>query len=104
MDLSSLQSYSDLSPKDLACNANANPSSNLCEVNRKLFLPSVHERCVIKPYPIAGDLVTVEMHQQPGDRSCSTEAIGGDHYGPVMVRIALFSRNILLINEKGLHG
>lgn len=25
---------------------------------------------------LAGDTVTVEMHQQPGDRSCSTEAIG----------------------------
>jgi cellulase len=25
------------------------------------------------------------MHQQNGDRSCSSEAIGGAHYGPVMV-------------------
>ncbi|KAI9681681.1 MAG: hypothetical protein M1822_007033 [Bathelium mastoideum] len=25
------------------------------------------------------------MHQQPGDRSCANEAIGGDHYGPVQV-------------------
>lgn len=33
----------------------------------------------------AGSTVTVEMHQQPGDRSCSTEAIGGAHYGPVQV-------------------
>lgn len=33
----------------------------------------------------AGDTVTVEMHQQPGDRSCSNEAIGGAHYGPVSV-------------------
>ncbi|OBT49751.1 hypothetical protein VE04_09984, partial [Pseudogymnoascus sp. 24MN13] len=24
------------------------------------------------------------MHQQPGDRSCANEAIGGDHFGPVM--------------------
>jgi hypothetical protein len=29
--------------------------------------------------------VTVEMHQQNGDRSCKNEAIGGAHYGPVMV-------------------
>lgn len=35
---------------------------------------------------LAGDTVTVEMHQQPGDRSCSNEAIGGDHYGPINVR------------------
>lgn len=33
----------------------------------------------------AGDAVTVEMHQQPGDRSCANEAIGGDHWGPVLV-------------------
>lgn len=33
----------------------------------------------------AGQIVTVEMHQQPGDRSCANEAIGGDHYGPVQV-------------------
>lgn len=25
------------------------------------------------------------MHQQNGDRSCRNEAIGGAHYGPVMV-------------------
>ena len=36
----------------------------------------------------AGDTVTVEMHQQPDDRSCATEAIGGDHWGPVQVYMA----------------
>jgi cellulase len=36
----------------------------------------------------AGDIVTVEMHQQPNDRSCSNEAIGGNHYGPVMVYLS----------------
>ena len=36
---------------------------------------------------VAGDEVTVEMHQQPGDRSCANEAIGGDHYGPINVCI-----------------
>ncbi|KAI1262286.1 glycoside hydrolase family 61 protein [Xylariaceae sp. FL1019] len=33
----------------------------------------------------AGSTVTVEMHAQPGDRSCTQEAIGGAHYGPVNV-------------------
>ncbi|KAH7078521.1 glycoside hydrolase [Paraphoma chrysanthemicola] len=33
----------------------------------------------------AGGTVTVEMHQQNGDRSCKNEAIGGAHYGPVIV-------------------
>lgn len=32
--------------------------------------------------------MTVEMHQQPGDRSCANEAIGGAHYGPVMVYLS----------------
>ena len=27
----------------------------------------------------------MEMHQQPGDRACGTQAIGGNHFGPVMV-------------------
>jgi hypothetical protein len=25
------------------------------------------------------------MHQQPGDRSCTTQAIGGNHFGPITV-------------------
>ncbi len=33
----------------------------------------------------AGSTVTIEMHQQPGDRNCKNEAIGGAHYGPVLV-------------------
>ncbi|TLD14410.1 uncharacterized protein PgNI_03554 [Pyricularia grisea] len=33
----------------------------------------------------AGGSITVEMHQQPNDRSCANEAIGGNHFGPVMV-------------------
>lgn len=33
----------------------------------------------------AGGTVTVEMHQQNGDRSCANEAIGGNHWGPVLV-------------------
>lgn len=36
----------------------------------------------------AGDQVTVEMHQQPGDRKCADEAIGGDHWGPVQAYMA----------------
>ena len=36
----------------------------------------------------AGDEVVVEMHQQPADRSCANEAIGGAHYGPIMIYMA----------------
>lgn len=35
--------------------------------------------------------MTVEMHQQPNDRSCANEAIGGAHYGPVQVYMAKVS-------------
>ncbi|KIJ47510.1 lytic polysaccharide monooxygenase [Sphaerobolus stellatus SS14] len=54
---------------DIACNAGASPAAGICSVN-------------------PGDTVTVEMHQQPGDRSCADEAIGGDHYGPINVYMA----------------
>ncbi|KAA1474080.1 glycoside hydrolase family 61 protein H [Dentipellis sp. KUC8613] len=54
---------------DLACNVNPSTSGNLCAVS-------------------PGDSVTVEMHQQPGDRSCANEAIGGDHYGPINIYMA----------------
>ncbi|KAG8944676.1 hypothetical protein FRC04_001640 [Tulasnella sp. 424] len=33
----------------------------------------------------AGSTVQVEMHQQPGDRDCTTEAIGGNHDGPILI-------------------
>lgn len=36
----------------------------------------------------AGGTVTIEMHQQPGDRSCSNEAIGGNHDGPVIAYLS----------------
>ncbi|CAE7090922.1 unnamed protein product [Rhizoctonia solani] len=36
----------------------------------------------------AGSKVAVEMHQQPGDRSCATEAIGGNHDGPTIIYMA----------------
>ncbi|EAU89260.1 endoglucanase II [Coprinopsis cinerea okayama7 len=58
----------DVGAKELACNAHT-------------LSPNV---CTIKP----GDKVTVEMHAQHGDRSCAQEAIGGNHYGPVMVYMA----------------
>ncbi|GJJ15529.1 hypothetical protein Clacol_009807 [Clathrus columnatus] len=59
----------DVTSDDLACNVNASPSPGTCTVN-------------------AGDTLTVEMHQQPASRSCATQAIGGDHYGPINVYMA----------------
>ncbi|KAF1999846.1 lytic polysaccharide monooxygenase [Amniculicola lignicola CBS 123094] len=36
----------------------------------------------------AGTSLTVEMHAQPNARACKDPAIGGNHYGPVMVYMA----------------
>ena len=44
-------------------------------------------KCPVK----AGGTVTVEMHQQPGDRNCKNEAIGGAHWGPVQVYLTKVS-------------
>lgn len=45
----------------------------------------VGEKCAVP----AGSTVTVEMHQQPGDRSCNQESIGDNHFGPVMVYMSV---------------
>ncbi|KAH6657958.1 glycosyl hydrolase family 61-domain-containing protein [Truncatella angustata] len=62
----------DVTSKDLVCNAGTSAVSSKCDVT-------------------AGSTVTVEMHQQPNDRSCSNEAIGGAHYGPVLVYMSAVS-------------
>ncbi|KAH7327662.1 glycoside hydrolase family 61 protein [Rhizoctonia solani] len=54
---------------DLACNAGAASTSGICSV-------------------AAGTTVSVEMHQQPGDRNCANEAIGGNHDGPTIIYMA----------------
>ncbi|PSN64881.1 putative cellulose binding protein [Corynespora cassiicola Philippines] len=51
--------------EEIRCNANNGPAESKCPV-------------------AAGDTVTVEMHQH-NTRDCSQEAIGGAHYGPVLV-------------------
>ncbi|KFX92782.1 hypothetical protein O988_07129, partial [Pseudogymnoascus sp. VKM F-3808] len=57
---------SDVTSNDLRCNVGGTTG--------------VAGKCAV----VAGSTVTVEMHQQPGDRSCANEAIGGDHFGPVL--------------------
>ncbi|KAK0645820.1 glycosyl hydrolase family 61-domain-containing protein [Cercophora newfieldiana] len=57
---------------DMRCNAGAARVSGKCPVK-------------------AGGSVTVEMHQQHGDRSCGSEGIGGAHYGPIMVYLSKVS-------------
>ncbi|KLO06991.1 hypothetical protein SCHPADRAFT_837272 [Schizopora paradoxa] len=59
----------DITSTDIACNVNASPSTGICSI-------------------APGDSVTVEMHQQPGDRSCADDAIGGDHWGPINIYMA----------------
>ncbi|KAK4153564.1 glycosyl hydrolase family 61-domain-containing protein [Chaetomidium leptoderma] len=60
-------------------------SSNNFRCNSGTSRPS--GKCPVK----AGSTVAVEMHQQNGDRSCSNEAIGGAHYGPVLVYMSKVS-------------
>ncbi|KAF7957593.1 hypothetical protein EAE96_003167 [Botrytis aclada] len=63
----------DLTSTDLRCNVGGTVGvSGVCSV-------------------AAGGNVTVEMHQQPGDRSCANEAIGGAHYGPVILYMSKVS-------------
>ncbi|KAH7035728.1 glycoside hydrolase [Microdochium trichocladiopsis] len=57
---------------DIRCNANPGKASQKCSVP-------------------AGSTVTVEMHQQNGDRDCSKEGIGGNHFGPVIVYLSKVS-------------
>jgi len=58
-----------VSGADIACNTSPKVSSGTCAYT-------------------AGTQATVEMHAQPGDRSCSNDAIGGNHDGPVIVYMA----------------
>ncbi|KAG8686637.1 hypothetical protein FRC09_014004 [Ceratobasidium sp. 395] len=60
---------SSVSSADLACNAGAASTTGICSV-------------------AAGSTVSVEMHQQPGDRNCANEAIGGNHDGPTIIYMA----------------
>ncbi|KAI8623551.1 fungal cellulose binding domain-containing protein [Xylariaceae sp. FL1651] len=63
---------------------NVNSNDIRCNVGGS---KGVSKKCAVK----AGSTVTVEMHAQPGDRSCSNEAIGGAHYGPVNVYLSQVS-------------
>ncbi|CAE6479335.1 unnamed protein product [Rhizoctonia solani] len=61
---------SDLTSKTLACNTNGEvAAAKTCSI-------------------AAGTKVAVEMHQQPGDRNCATDAIGGNHDGPTIIYMA----------------
>ncbi|KAH7014408.1 glycosyl hydrolase family 61-domain-containing protein [Microdochium trichocladiopsis] len=65
------------------------PVTNVASNDIRCNAPNV---AVSKKCPVpAGSTVTVEMHQQNGDRSCSNEAIGGAHYGPVQVYLSSVS-------------
>ncbi|KAI4863434.1 glycoside hydrolase family 61 protein [Hypoxylon rubiginosum] len=58
-----------VSTNDIRCNAGSKAAASKCSV-------------------AAGDTVTVEMHQQPGDRDCTREALGGNHFGPVIAYLS----------------
>ncbi|KAF2743333.1 lytic polysaccharide monooxygenase [Sporormia fimetaria CBS 119925] len=60
-----------LSSPDMFCGRGPKSTQNVCDVE-------------------AGGSLTVEMHSH-ADRSCSQPALGGNHYGPVMVYMAKVS-------------
>ncbi|KIY73452.1 lytic polysaccharide monooxygenase [Cylindrobasidium torrendii FP15055 ss-10] len=66
---SSNSPVTDVTGSAIACNTGTAKASGICPVE-------------------AGSQVTVEMHQQMNDRSCENEAIGGQHYGPVIIYLA----------------
>ncbi|KAH8716987.1 glycoside hydrolase [Phaeosphaeriaceae sp. PMI808] len=61
-----------ISSSDMFCGRGPASSSGVCEV-------------------AAGSSLTVELHAQPNDRACSKPAIGGNHYGPVLIYMAKVS-------------
>ncbi|KAK1756398.1 putative endo-beta-1,4-glucanase [Echria macrotheca] len=74
----------DVASPTLACNVNgAKPASSVCSA-------------------AAGSSFTVEMHQQPNDRSCTSEAIGGNHFGPVMIYMAKVDDASTVASPEGL--
>ncbi|PQE11958.1 glycoside hydrolase family 61 protein [Rutstroemia sp. NJR-2017a BVV2] len=76
---------------DIRCNVGGTKGvSGICNVPGSCRLSPV----VVVSFAntrLAGSNVTVEMHQQPGDRSCANEAIGGNHYGPVIIYMSKVS-------------
>jgi len=62
----------DPTSSDIVCNANTGPAASKCGLK-------------------AGDTVTIEVHQQNGERSCGTLAIGGSHWGPIIVYLSKVS-------------
>jgi cellulase len=81
-----------LTSADMFCGRSPKATTGVCTVAGKYFkaLPQIRlERSLT--HSTAGDSLVVEMHAQPGARSCSSPAIGGNHYGPVLVYMAKVS-------------
>ncbi|KAF6835548.1 endo-beta-1,4-glucanase D 5 [Colletotrichum plurivorum] len=76
-----------ISPPSLHADESNSPVTNVAGADIRCNVGGargVGGKCPVK----AGGVVTVEMHAQPGDRSCKSEAIGGSHYGPVIVYLS----------------
>jgi len=65
-------------PKNNSPLTNVNSPDMRCNVGGATGVPGL---CNVQ----AGDSLMVEMHQQLNDRKCGNEAIGGRHFGPVMI-------------------
>lgn len=86
---------SDVTSKDIVCNAGTAGVAGICAVTGSFSFPTSKSISLSKiPLwgyvadmvwnDIAGGEVTVEMHQH-NTRDCSEEAIGGAHHGPVII-------------------
>lgn len=64
-------------PKSNTPVTSVNSADVVCNAGGRV---GVAGKCAAK----AGGTVTIEMHQQSGDRNCKNEAIGGAHYGPIL--------------------
>ncbi|KAF1844536.1 lytic polysaccharide monooxygenase [Cucurbitaria berberidis CBS 394.84] len=82
-----------LSSPDMFCGRGPVSSSGVCEVAGMFILlcyksqRNSDKKTMLTAFA-AGSPLTVEMHAQPGDRKCSQPAIGGNHYGPVLIYMA----------------
>lgn len=77
---------------DMFCGRSPATAAEVCDVEGTYPPILLGSKSVTNMHTItAGSSLTVEMHAQPGQRSCSEKAIGGNHYGPVLVYMAKVS-------------
>jgi cellulase len=81
-----------VSSNDVRCNAGTKAVSGKCAVAAgSTVTVEMHQVRTTKSHPHKYPSIQTNSSQQPGDRSCASEAIGGAHYGPVLVYMSKVS-------------